>query len=134
MVPLFPLCRSREGLSRSGCVSIVPCVVCIFSPIHGCQGSGRHEWRHLFYEGTKRLFLRSSLPLLKGNSFQDPDSTPTPKTCRFPSDSGWKKETRFRLGKEARVLEIAVGAVFAPARFSLVRISIRDLVADRNPY
>ena len=29
-----------------------------------------------------------------------------------------------------KVLETAVGAVFAPTRFSLVRISIRDLVAD----
>ena len=29
-----------------------------------------------------------------------------------------------------KVLEIAVGAVSAPTRFSLVRISIRDLVAD----
>ena len=29
-----------------------------------------------------------------------------------------------------KVLEIAVGAVFASTRFSLVRISIRDLVAD----
>ena len=27
-----------------------------------------------------------------------------------------------------------MGAVFAPTRFSVVRISIRDLVADRNPY
>ena len=32
-----------------------------------------------------------------------------------------------------KVLEIAVVAVFAPIRFSLVRISIRDVVADRNP-
>ena len=29
-----------------------------------------------------------------------------------------------------KVLETAVGAVFASTRFSLVRISIRDLVAD----
>ena len=29
-----------------------------------------------------------------------------------------------------KVLETAVGALFAPARFSLVRISVRDLVAD----
>ena len=29
-----------------------------------------------------------------------------------------------------RALETAVGAMFAPTRFSLVRISIRDLVAD----
>ena len=29
-----------------------------------------------------------------------------------------------------RALETAVGAIFAPPRFSLVRISIRDLVAD----
>ena len=31
-----------------------------------------------------------------------------------------------------KVLEIAVGAIFAPTRFSLVRISVRDLVADRK--
>ena len=40
----------------------------------------------------------------------------------------------FPLPKGVTFLEIAVGAVFAPTRFSLVRISIRDLVADRNPY
>ena len=34
------------------------------------------------------------------------------------------------LTKGGKVLEAAVGAVFAPTRFSLVRISIRDLVAD----
>ena len=37
------------------------------------------------------------------------------------------------LSKGVKVLETAVGAVFAPTRFSLVRISIRGLVADRNP-
>ena len=37
------------------------------------------------------------------------------------------------LSKGVKVLEIAVGALFAPTRFSLVRVSIRDLVADRNP-
>ena len=31
-----------------------------------------------------------------------------------------------------KALETAVGAVFAPTRFSLVRMSIRDLVADRK--
>ena len=34
------------------------------------------------------------------------------------------------LTKEAKVLEIAVGAVLAPTRFSLVRNSPQDLVAD----
>ena len=34
------------------------------------------------------------------------------------------------LNKGVKVLEIAVGAVFAPTRFSLVRISSRDLVSD----
>ena len=34
------------------------------------------------------------------------------------------------LTKRVKVLEIAAGAVFAPTRFSLVRISVRDLVAD----
>ena len=34
------------------------------------------------------------------------------------------------LSKGVKVLETAVGAIFAPTRFSLVRISIRDLVAD----
>ena len=32
-----------------------------------------------------------------------------------------------------KVLAIEVGAVSAPTRFSLVRISSRDLVADGNP-
>ena len=32
------------------------------------------------------------------------------------------------------VLEIAVGAVFALTRFTSVSTSIRELVADRNPY
>ena len=32
-----------------------------------------------------------------------------------------------------KVLETTVGAVFAHTSFSLVRISNRDLVADRNP-
>ena len=32
--------------------------------------------------------------------------------------------------ESVKVLETAVGAIFAPTRFSLVRISIRDLVAD----
>ena len=36
--------------------------------------------------------------------------------------------------QEVKVLEIAVGAGFAPTRVSLVRISIRDLAADRHPY
>ena len=31
-----------------------------------------------------------------------------------------------------KVLEIAVGAAFAMTRFSLVNISVRDLVADRK--
>ena len=38
------------------------------------------------------------------------------------------------LCKGVKVLEAAVRAMFAPTRFSLVRISIRDLVVDRNPY
>ena len=32
--------------------------------------------------------------------------------------------------KGLKVLETAVGAIFAPTRFSLVRISVRDLVED----
>ena len=40
------------------------------------------------------------------------------------------KETLVSLSKGVKVLETAVGAIFAPTRFSLVRISIRDLVAD----
>ena len=38
------------------------------------------------------------------------------------------------LTKGVEVLETAVGAVFAPIRFFLVSISVRDLVADRNPW
>ena len=37
------------------------------------------------------------------------------------------------LTKGAEVLKIAVGAVLALTRFSLARISIWDLIADRNP-
>ena len=50
-------------------------------------------------------------------------------------EPGWErkvltKETWFLFTKGVKVLETAVGAVFAPTRFSLVRISVRDLVAD----
>ena len=38
------------------------------------------------------------------------------------------------LSKGSDVLQTAVGVVLAPTRFSLVRISMRDLVPDRNPY
>ena len=34
------------------------------------------------------------------------------------------------LSKGVKVLETAVGAISAPTGFSLVRISVRDLVAD----
>ena len=30
-------------------------------------------------------------PLMFLILLQDPDSTPTPNICRFPSDSGWEK-------------------------------------------
>ena len=49
------------------------------------------------------------------------------------------KETWFSLLREVKVLEIAVGASFCPDKAcfcphqaSLVGISIRDLIADRN--
>ena len=47
--------------------------------------------------------------------------------CDFRAQCKISSYLRFRLVK---VLEIAVGAVFAPTRFSSVRISIRNLVAD----
>ena len=40
------------------------------------------------------------------------------------------KKTLILLTKRAEVLEIAVGAVFDPPRFSLVRIFARDMIAD----
>ena len=42
------------------------------------------------------------------------------------------KETWFSLVREWKSLETAAGAVFVPTRFSLVRTSIRDQVADGN--
>ena len=45
-----------------------------------------------------------------------------------------RKGNLILLTKGVKALETAVGAIFAPTRFSLVRISNRDLVADRNPY
>ena len=44
-------------------------------------------------------------------------------------NSGLSKESGFLV----KVLEIAVGAASAPTWFSLARVSIRDLVVDRNP-
>ena len=38
------------------------------------------------------------------------------------------------LTRGVKVLESAVGAAFAPTRFSLVRMSVRDLVPERNSY
>ena len=86
-------------------------------------------------------------------NFQDPDSTPTTNICRF---SIWfcvgevilkfrikwilTKETCFPLTcfplnrDGVEVQKNAPGAVFALTRFCSVRISIRDLLADRNPY
>ena len=42
------------------------------------------------------------------------------------------KETWFPLLREWKSWKLQVGAIFAPTRFSLVRISIRHLVADRK--
>ena len=52
---------------------------------------------------------------------------PTPKSADFTLRTWLRK---IPLTKGVKVLETAVGAVFAPNRFSLVRISVRDLVAD----
>ena len=65
-------------------------------------------------------------------------STPTPKSVDLLSESGsnlkiLSKENLILLSKGGKVLEIAVGAVFHRTRFSLVRISIRDLGPDSNP-
>ena len=57
---------------------------------------------------------------------------PSPTSADFPSDSGWQKKILTKETKGVKVLKIAVGAAFALTRFSLVRISARDLVADRN--
>ena len=60
---------------------------------------------------------------------------PTPKSADFASSTWFRKKSPYQGNlilrtKGVKVLEITVGAVFAPTRFSFVRISIRDLVAD----
>ena len=65
-------------------------------------------------------------------------SHPTPKSADLLSEPGSErkvltKETWFSLLR-FESLVIAVGAIFAPTRFSLARIFIRDLVADRKSW
>ena len=76
----------------------------------------------------------------KGNRTQDPPirAPPNPTSADFPSDSGWEKriltmEIWFLFSKGVKLVEVAVGAIFAPTRCSLERISSRGLVADGNP-
>ena len=62
---------------------------------------------------------------------------PTPKSAVFTFGTWFRKKSPYQgnlvsLTKGVKVLETAVGAVFASTRFSLVRISIRDLVADEK--
>ena len=67
---------------------------------------------------------------------QDPDSTPNPTSDDFPSDSGcenWilSKETWFSLLREWKSWKLQWEQQFLPpTRFSLVRVSVWDLVAD----
>ena len=70
--------------------------------------------------------------MLARENCQDPFSTPNPQVCWFYFMNLVQKEKSLlrKLSKGVKVLETAVGAVFAPTRFCLVRISIRDLVAD----
>ena len=58
---------------------------------------------------------------------------PTPKVCRCVRKKLPHSGNLILLTKGVKVPEIAVGAGFASTRFSLVRISIRDLVAGGNP-
>ena len=67
--------------------------------------------------------------------FQDRFSTPNPQVCCFYFRNLVQKEKSLlrkpdSLTKGVKALETAVGAVFVSTRFSLVRISIRELVAD----
>ena len=68
---------------------------------------------------------------------QDHFSTPNPQVCWFYFVNLVRKEKSLLrkpdlLTKGVKGLEIAVEQFFAPTRFSLVRISIRDLVADEK--
>ena len=73
-------------------------------------------------------------------NFQDHFSPPTLKSADFTFGTWVRKKSPYQgnlilLTKGVKVLEIAVGAIFPPTRFFLVRISIRDLVAGReNPH
>ena len=72
---------------------------------------------------------------VQGGHCQDHFSTPNPKSAVFTFGTWFRKKSPYQgnlvsLTKGVKVLEIAVGAVFASTRFFLVRISIRDLVAD----
>ena len=70
------------------------------------------------------------------NYCQSHSSTPNPKSADLLSELGPAGKSLVRdlilLTRGVEVLEIAEGAVLALTRFSLVRISIRDLVADGN--
>ena len=83
-----------------------------------------------------------------GEVFEDPASSshsfpirpPTPTSTIFHlildgRSESLPKKTLFSLSKGGKVLEIAVWEqFFPPTRFSLVKSSVQDMVADRNPY
>ena len=89
----------------------------------------RKDFPPIFSEnlGLKPPFVSPPLDFPKNApKSQDRFPPPTPKSIVIPPDP--PKYRGESLGAEA------VGAVFRLTRFSLVRISIRDLIADRNPY
>ena len=87
--------------------------------------SMKNDWSILLYRGGGALF----------EWVRDPGSTPPQCLPIFHLILGERSEalvgSLVSLSKGVKVLETAVGAVFAPTRFSLVRISIRALV-DRQ--
>ena len=85
--------------------------------------------------GDGRLQIQKDWALFRPTFLQDHFSTPNPQVCCFYFWNLVQKENSLVrrpdfLTKGVKVLETAVGAVFASTRFSLVRISIRDQVAD----
>ena len=70
--------------------------------------------------------IRVGLELAESD-LQDHFATPNPQVCWFQKEKSLLRKPDSPT-KGVQVLETAVGAVFALTRFSLVRISIRDLV------
>ena len=73
-------------------------------------------------------------PASEDTSVRVPTRPPPPTSADCPSDFEWilssTEETGFPLPREWKSWKLQ-GAVFAPTRFPLVRLSVQDLVADR---